>query len=492
MSGVSGPRATEDVRQSQVAVLLQLHGRDLRPLTRARSGVPFIAQICTSVESAESRRGKQLLLLERAVDRLPSGFRGYLLRHAVDPGEHSDVYLIDQAFPYLDDGDIVRVEPERCALAVLYRARSAYNSMLVTERCDNYCIMCSQPPKQRADGWLVDELFEMIPLMAPDTPELGITGGEPALLGGQLPALVRCLATTLPQTAVHVLSNGRAFADEAFARALAAAQHPDLMLGIPLYGALPEHHDYIVQRRGAFDETIRGILNLKRHGVRVELRFVIHAETHAWLPPFARFVARNLVFVDHVALMGLELMGFARSNLDALWIDPIDYQHELVEAASILERARMFVSIYNHQLCVLDPRVHHLARRAISDWKNRYFEECDNCSVRTACGGFFASNSHRRSRGIAAVPDTQASKLQGAGTMAFGKEKIKSLRTAILAVLGSAAGSGLLAADAAAKVLAPRNEDEVGAPLLLAPPHVDVHQRETVHNWMNLHHLPRR
>jgi hypothetical protein len=51
--------------------------------------------------------------------------------------------------------------------------------------------------------------------------------------------------------------------------------------------------------------------------------------------------------------------------------------------------------------------------------------------------------------------------------------KIKTLRAAILAILGSAAGSGLLAADAAARVLASRDEDEIGAPLLLAPPQVD-------------------
>src|SRR5678816_2696137 len=118
------------------------------------------------------------------------------------------------------------------------------------------------------------------------------------------------------------------------------------MIGIPLYADLPEHHDYVVQARGAFDETIRGILNLKRHGVRVELRFVIHADTYAGLPAFARFVARNLLFVDHVALMGLELMGFARTNLDALWIDSLDYQHQLRDAVEILDRAGLSVSIY--------------------------------------------------------------------------------------------------------------------------------------------------
>src|SRR5262249_29626197 len=161
---------------------------------------------------------------------------------------------------------------------------------------------------------------------------------EPGLLGERLATLIERLRAFLPRTAVHVLTNGRAFADESFARRIAATNHPDLMLGIPVYSALPERHDYIVQAHGAYDETLRGILNLKRHRVRVEIRFVIHHETYQDLPEFARFVARNLTFVDHVALMGLELMGFARANLDALWIDPLDYAAQLAEAAFTLDR----------------------------------------------------------------------------------------------------------------------------------------------------------
>jgi His-Xaa-Ser system radical SAM maturase HxsC len=382
-------------------MLLELYGRHLRSLAPSRSTNPFLGRICTKPEIPSDASDREILLTD-GLGQLPEGFRGYLVRAPVDPADWSDVYHLGHSFSYLTDGDIVRIDPERRAMAVLYRRSSAFNSMLVTERCDNYCVMCSQPPKDRLDDWLVDELFDTIPLMSPETLELGITGGEPALLGERLVTLIERLGGVLPQTAVHILSNGRAFADESFAQALAAVRHPDLVIGIPLYSALSEQHDYIVQRRGAYDQTIRGILNLKHGGVRVELRFVIHAETYAYLPTFARFVARNLVFIDHVALMGLELMGFARTNLDTLWIDPLDYQLELVEAATILERAQMKVSVYNHQLCVLDPRIHHLARRSISDWKNCYFDECGGCAVKDNCGGFFASSSRRRSRGIAA------------------------------------------------------------------------------------------
>ena len=149
--------------------------------------------------------------------------------------------------------------------------------------------------------------------------------------------------------------------------------------------------------KAAFDETIRGILNLKRHGVRVEVRVVLHKQTADRLPQLAEFLSRNLRFVDHVALMGLEMMGFTRANLDALWIDPADYQDQLRDAVWTLRRARMTVSVYNAQLCLTDPSIWAFAKRSISDWKQEYMPECEGCAVMDQCAGFFASAKHRYS-----------------------------------------------------------------------------------------------
>jgi len=101
------------------------------------------------------------------------------------------------------------------------------------------------------------------------------------------------------------------------------------MIGIPLYSDVASKHDFVVQAEGAFDETVRGIMNLERCDQRVEIRVVIHKQTFERLPQTARFIARNIPFVAQVALMGLEMMGFTKTNLDALWIDPADYQSQL-------------------------------------------------------------------------------------------------------------------------------------------------------------------
>ena len=98
------------------------------------------------------------------------------------------------------------------------------------------------------------------------------------------------------------------------------------MAAIPVYASVDHIHDHVVQAKGAFDETILGILKLKDRGQRVEIRVVLHALTAPIIEETCRWIARNLPFVDHVALMGLENTGFAIANDAMLWMDPVDYR----------------------------------------------------------------------------------------------------------------------------------------------------------------------
>lgn len=304
---------------------------------------------------------------------------------------------------YLCDGDILRVSSTAKSYRVVFRRGTRHQSILLTERCNHYCLMCSQPPRDEQDDWLIEETERLIPLLPQDTLELGFTGGEPTIYGERLVNLLRLTDRLLPYTSVHLLSNGRRFADRKFAEAYAAVQHHDLMVGIPVYSDDPSRHNYVVQAEGAFDETIAGILNLKLLRQRVEIRVVVHAQTIDRLPKLAEFIARNLLFVDHVALMGLEITGFTRGNLKKLWIDPYDYRQVLEEAVEILSAYRVPVKVYNHQLCVVTPRVREFCVQSISDWKNEYLPQCSGCDLRAQCGGFFSSQiKYRHSDHIAA------------------------------------------------------------------------------------------
>lgn len=334
---------------------------------------------------------------------VPDGFKHYLVIERVPAAlqQGNNYTLLSREFDYLADEDVISIAGNGRVHA-LFRANSDHNSILLTEQCNHYCLMCSQPPKNVDDSWLLDEAMRLVTLIPRHRARvLGITGGEPTLYGDRFIELLRRIKSYLPDVSLHILSNGRRFADRTFSSDYAGVKLKDVMVGIPLYSCDPVRHDYVVQSKGAFDETIQGILNLKRLGQRVEIRVVLHKQTYEGLPALAEFISRNLLFVDQVALMGLEMMGFTRANLDTLWIDPIDYKDQLSEAVQILQAYRIPVSVYNHPLCLVNRDVDEAYVRSISDWKNEYAPECAPCARKSECGGFFSSAiEHGYSRSI--------------------------------------------------------------------------------------------
>src|SRR6202165_6241208 len=106
----------------------------------------------------------------------------------------------------------------------------------------------------------------------------------------------------LPKIALQGLTNARAFSHSEIVDAWRGVKQPDLIAAIPVYSAVDHVHDHVVQAKDAFDETILGILKLKDRGQRVEVRVVLHALTAPIIEETCRWIARNLPFVDHVAL----------------------------------------------------------------------------------------------------------------------------------------------------------------------------------------------
>lgn len=309
--------------------------------------------------------------------------------NADGPGHlrHREVALLgDPATVRL--GDVVELRPGSSKIAVRYRRGDNGNVLFATERCNSFCLMCSQPPREIDDGWRVEQLCDLAGLIDKDEPSLAISGGEPTLLGAGLERVIRRCAQALPDTHIHVLSNGRRFEDHAYADTFADA-HPSLTWGVPLYGDHHRLHDYIVQSPGAFAQTVRGLYALHAAGQRIEVRVVLTKPVAERLPELARYLYRNLPFVEHVALMGTEPIGFAKAHHEALWIDPVDLGPTLLEAAQFLDRRGMAVSLYNLPLCTLPPDLWPFARRSISDWKQHYLPACEGCALRDRCGGFF-------------------------------------------------------------------------------------------------------
>jgi His-Xaa-Ser system radical SAM maturase HxsC len=254
--------------------------------------------------------------------------------------------------------------------------------------------MCSQPPRDIDDlDFLHNVNLQIITLLTREVKVLGITGGEPTILGERLVNLLRFAYEKLPSTTIHMLSNGRAYSRKDYAEKTANS-NPNLQIGIPLYSDNYVEHNYIVQNSEAFDQTITGFHNLERYGQSSELRIVITRINCQRLYKLAKFIYKNLPFVDHIAFMGLEFIGYTPHNKQLLWIEPTEFSDELEDAITFLESVGMHVSIYNLQHCVLKTSLWKFSRKSISDWKQAYTPECDKCKKRDQCCGVFATSKY--------------------------------------------------------------------------------------------------
>ncbi len=360
---------------------------------------PLVGRVTRNTDKLD---GNTFLISESELPEIPNkNFKGILT--------NNDFTEKDFAFPtvskiptfeHLTEGDIVAVGNDG-NINTLYRVNSFHNTLLATERCNSNCLMCSQPPRDKNDiPRLYDIHQKLIPLIPKDCVELGISGGEPTLMGELFFQTLETLKENLPETEIHVLTNGRSFAWHNIAERLAQIDYKRLMLGIPVYADYYKVHDYIVQAKDAFNQTILGLHNLARYNQRIEIRIVLHKQSIPRLTKLARFIYKNLPFAEHVTFMGLEYIGYTPHNIEKLWIDPHDYVEELGEAVNFLAGQGMNVSIYNSQLCVLPENLWKYCRKSISDWKNEYLPECKSCTKLNDCGGLFTWNLKKHSQHI--------------------------------------------------------------------------------------------
>jgi His-Xaa-Ser system radical SAM maturase HxsC len=354
----------------------------------------FVARVTENASMNTEARAQHVLLGSPADGE---EFALHLLRPADGAaGSASGVptSMLDPSMCALGEGDVLRIRPRERDVQVLFRRQSQHNFFVPTTRCNVACAMCSQP-FVGDDPRMFDDLMSAVPLLDPSVECLGISGGEPTLLGPRLVRLVGALRAQLPNTLFDILSNAVLLRYFRFAADLADAGLPHLRIGVPIHSDLPAEHDRIAGRNGAFDHTVLGLLNLQRCKVPVEIRVVVQRANVERLVALARFISANLCFASHVAFMGLECAGRAVARWNDVWIDPAEFRPALRQAVDVLARVGMNVSIYNLPLCALDQAAWPYARQSISDWKNEFPAECASCDVRSRCAGFFATNAPR-------------------------------------------------------------------------------------------------
>ena len=209
------------------------------------------------------------------------------------------------------------------------------NIIYVTSCCTNRCVMCCQPPLEDDDSSChYTRNLILIDTADPETDYVCITGGEPTLSGELLFEYMHRIWNKMPNTTVHLLTNGRSFANASYTERFTKEANGKLVVGIPLHSDNYADHDAIAGAKGSFYETLKGLHNLG-------------------------------------------ILGFTIN---------------LVKAISILDNSHIQTRIFNVPHCLLPTALWPFACKSISEWKKTNLRICNKCSVKNECCGLFATS----------------------------------------------------------------------------------------------------
>ena len=203
---------------------------------------------------------------------MPKGYKAIISTHDFSANTSTPYIKVDNISDF-NEGDVINISPNG-EVCFLYEINSASNAIFATARCNHRCIMCPQPPVQQEKD-RTDFNLNLIKLFDKNTQEVGITGGEPTMIGDRLFEIIRQIKKSCPKAAISILSNGVKFADIDYAAKLAACNHHDLQIDIPIFSDIASIHNHIVGAK-TFYKTVQGLYNLAQFGQQIGLRVVIH------------------------------------------------------------------------------------------------------------------------------------------------------------------------------------------------------------------------
>jgi MoaA/NifB/PqqE/SkfB family radical SAM enzyme len=167
-----------------------------------------------------------------------------------------------------------------------------------------------------------------------------LTGGEPTLHPEFLKVLA-LIRTEFPRSLIRLLSNGRLFAYEDFARRTCGIAQLPFEISVPMFGYDAKSHESISRAPGSFEQTTAGLRHLAKHrkpGQLVEIRIIMTRIQCRYLEGLLEFLLREFPWVDRVVFLYEELEGFAERYKDALSLPMSEAAAQLDRHAALLAR----------------------------------------------------------------------------------------------------------------------------------------------------------
>jgi MoaA/NifB/PqqE/SkfB family radical SAM enzyme len=274
----------------------------------------------------------------------------------------------------------------------------------VVRHCNHFCGFCSNPSTP------YHHTFETMQVLVDDLVKRNyfgviLTGGEPSLH----PELPRIAAYARSQGLhVRMITNGTRLADPDFVKELAEAGVQ--IVHVSIYSVRPEVEARCRGIRDTLEKAVLALENAHEAGIEVNVNCVINKLNSDHLDENIRYFLEYHPYVNHFVWNNLDpSMGRAEVNQDTFTPTLAGFEVSLHRALSLLMKAGKTFRVERVPLCYMtdfawastetrkivkgeERVVHFLDKKQTvrqTDWEHIYADACEQCSVRTICGGLF-------------------------------------------------------------------------------------------------------
>ncbi len=263
----------------------------------------------------------------------------------------------------------------------------------IWSRCNNHCLMCSNPAifqQESTHPYSLESLINRwsereISLEEP----INLTGGEPTIHPDFF-KVIDYFRSSHPNNRIVIASNGRIFFYEKFVKQFFS--YDNSLLEIAIHGYDEKSHDAVTCIKGSFKQTVQGIhniLRLKNKTQELEIRIVLTKMTIDKLDKILSFISKEFDInkISNIPLMFLEMEGQAIDNIATVGLTYTEAAKYLPKIMEKWSPKIKNLRLYHFPLCTLPPKLWPYIWRTLRGDEVKYIARCKKCFVKEYCLG---------------------------------------------------------------------------------------------------------
>lgn len=259
--------------------------------------------------------------------------------------------------------------------------------------CNNNCLSCIMERKfLYSKTRTIEKIKKKIDHILSYSDHIEFNGGEPTIRKDFFEILK--YASQKKAKEIGIISNGRMFSYPQFVKKLTNIQINNLKIEISLYGPDSKIHDSITRAPGSFNQAIKGIRNLIKNNISVELRVIINKLNYRYLEEIAEFIISNFNKDEllRIVFINIKYFGIAFDNQNLISYKITEAFPYVNKAVNKLLNKDFKINLFHFPHCILPKDLWDLSLGVTAEKPEIVFpKECNSCSQKLDCSGIWKS-----------------------------------------------------------------------------------------------------